>query len=196
MRLWFKSQTFRPVADTVPPGPYGLIEEYLGTAPDNLVFPGVSTCTTLSVLLANNTLVGAHLSALCTADDITAICARMTKLVPGQHATKIAIIGVLRYVAGTNTRGGVAYTSTPEYTFPAKLTTFASKFGLIAADVNYYDQPGGTDKHYQVRAVGGGNVTAYYRDVGTVQVGGGTSSAPYATGGRWTHLPLLNLHSG
>ncbi|MGA3402187.1 MAG: hypothetical protein ABSC95_23510 [Acetobacteraceae bacterium] len=196
MRLWFKSQTFRPVADTVPPGPNGLIEEYLGTAPNNLVFPGVSTCTTLSVLLANNTLVGAHLSALCTAADIATICAKMTELANGQGATKIAIIGVLRYVGGTNTRGGVAYTSTPQYTFPAKLTTFAGAFGLTAADVNYYDQAGGTDKHYQVRAVGGGNITAYYRDVGTVQVGGGTSSAPYVSTGIWSHLPLLSVLPG
>lgn len=196
MRLWFKSQTFRPVADTVPPGPNGLIEEYLGTAPDNLLFPGVSTCTTLSVLLANNTLVGAHFSALCTAADIVTICAKMTEIAGGQRATKIAIIGVLRYVGGTNTRGGVAYTSTPQYTFPQKLTTFAGSFGLTAADVNYYDQAGGTDKHYQVRAVGGNNITAYYRDVGMVQRGGGTSSAPYEATGIWNHLPLLALPPG
>ncbi len=196
MRLWFKSQTFRPVADSAPPGPNGLIEEYLGTAPDNLVFPGVSTCTTLSVLLVDNTLVGAHFSALCTAADITKIAAKMVEISGGQAATKIAVIGVLRYVAGTNQRGGVAYTSTPEYTFPAKLTTFAGLFGLTAGDVSFYDQAGGTDKHYQVRAVGGGNLVAYYRDVGTVQLGGGTSSAPYAATGIWSHLPLLGLPSG
>jgi hypothetical protein len=193
MRLWFRSQTFRPVGDTLPPGPNGLIEEYLGTAPDNLVFPGVSTCTTLSVLLANNTLVGAHLSALCTTADIATICAKMTELAGLQRAIKIATIGVLRHVGGTNTRGGVAYTSTPQYAFPEKLTTFARAFGLTADDVRYYDQAGGTDKHYQVRAVGGGNMTAYYRDVGLVQRGSGMSSAPYADTGIWTHLPLNDL---
>ena len=143
MRLWFKSQQFRPVADIVPPAPNGLIEEYLGSAPDNLVFPNVSTCTTLSVLLANNTLVGAHLSALCTAEDVGKILAKLTEVAGGQHATKIAVIGVLRYIAGSNTRGGVAYTSTPEYAYPAKLTTFATAFGLGRGDVSYFDQATG-----------------------------------------------------
>jgi hypothetical protein len=37
------------------------------------------------------------------------------------------------------------------------------------------------------------NMTAYYRDVGLVQRGGGMSSAPYAASGIWTHLPLNDL---
>jgi hypothetical protein len=192
MRLWYKTQVFRPVADKVPPGPNGLMEEFLGTAPDNLVFPSVSTCTTLSVLLANNTLVGAHLSSRCTVAEVTTICAKMTELAGGQHATKIAIIGVLRQV-GTS---GEAYTATPGYTFPAKLITFARTFGLTAANGKYYDQPGGTDKHYQVRAVGGGNLTAYYRDVHMRQVGSGTGGAPYEDTGIWAALPLADLPFG
>jgi hypothetical protein len=62
--------------------------------------------------------------------------------------------------------------------------------------VKYYDQPGGTDKHYQVRAVGGGNLTAYYRDVGMRQVGSGTGGKPYEYTGRWTALSLVDLPFG
>jgi len=193
MRYWFKGNVFRNVGVTAPPGPNGLIEEYLGTDDDRLIYPNVSTCTTVSVLLANNTLVGTHLSAMCTASDIDTIVARMIVMAGRQVATRIAVLGVLRYIAGNNQRGGVAYTSTPACRFPAKLETFAGLFGLGRRAIMYYDQANGTEKHYQVRAVGGGNLATFYQDVGLHQVGGGMSSKPFSRSDPWSSLPTLDF---
>ena len=193
MRYWYRANTFRNVADTVPPGPNGLVEEYLGSDNDRLIYPNVSTCTTISVLLANDTLVGTHLSAMCTTNDIDVIVARMAQMMGGQAASRIAVLGVLRYVAGGNQRGGVAYTSTPEYAFPAKLETFAGKFGVDRARIAYYDQGMGTEKHYQVRAVGGGNLATFYEDVGLRTVGQGVASKPFSSSDPWMSLTTLDF---
>jgi hypothetical protein len=193
MRYWYRNNAFRAVADTAPPGPNGLVEEYLGDAENRLIYPNVSTCTTISVLLANDTLVGTHLSAMCTAADLDLITAKMNAMAGGQAARRIAVLGVLRYVAGNNQRGGVAYTSTPAYGFPAKLETFAEKLGVSRAGICYYDQAGGTEKHYQVRALGGGDLVTYYQDVGLHRVGGGMSSKPFSPTDPWSPLATLSF---
>lgn len=188
MRYWFKSNIFRNVADTVPPGKNGLKEEYVGDDPDRLIYPNVSTCTTVTVLLANNTLVGTHLSAMCTAGDIATITTKMQTMAGGQAAIGIALLGVLRYIAGNNQRGGVAYTSTPEFAWPAKLDSFAGAFGLPRSAIIYYDQANGTEKHYQVRAVGSGGLATFYQDVGQHTVGQGTASKPFNPADPWSAL--------
>jgi hypothetical protein len=193
MRYWYKANIFRDVADTVFPGPNGLIEEYLGSDNDRLIYPNVSTCTTVSVLLANDTLVGTHLSAMCTKDDIDKIVARMKQMMGAQTASRVALLGVLRYIGGTNQRGGVAYTSEPEYAYPAKLETFAGKFGVDRSRIAYYDQGMRTEKHYQVRAVGGGNLATFYQDVGKRTVGQGTASKPFSSSDPWMSLTTLDF---
>jgi hypothetical protein len=104
----------------------------------------------------------------------------MTQMMGGHAATRIAVLGVLLYIAGSNQRGGVAYTSTPEYSYPAKLETLAGKFGLDRARIAYYDQGMGTEKHYQVRAVGGGKLATFYQDVGLRPQGSGVASKPFS----------------
>ena len=192
MRLWYKSKQFRPVADHVPPAKNALIEEYVGTDPDRLTFPNVSTCTTITVVLDDDTLVGTHLSALCTTDDIDKIVARMRELSAGHAARRVAVLGVLRYVGGVNQRGGVAYTSQPEYAWPTKLDTIAAGFGLTRTAVQYFDQGMGAEKHYQVRAIGGGALTAFQQDVGQRRVGTGTASKPFSPSDPWMGLSLLD----
>ena len=57
----------------------------------------------------------------------------------------------------------------------------------------YYDQANGTEKHYQVRAVGGGNLATFYQDVGLHQVGGGMSSKPFSRSDPWSSLQTLDF---
>jgi hypothetical protein len=193
MRLWFKGGGFRPVKDSVPPCPYGLIEEFVGTHTDTLIYPNVSTCTTLTLLLANDTVVGAHLSALGTVKDVQIICNKMLDLAGASAPVRLGVIGVLRCIAKTdNANGGSAYTSTQEYSELRKLETFAAAFGLPRNQVFYYDQQQLTERNYRVRTVGGHAFLAYYQNVGLVPGGGGMMSEKYShDNGAWTHLPLL-----
>lgn len=145
-------------------------ETQYGVGAQELIYPNVSTCTTVTLLLNDDSLLGAHFAKRDPAATVDAILARMNTVRAGRAVQQMFVMGVLRE------RDTESWMGEPRYGWPSQLNTFNSAFGRNAgALVQGFVQNGG-DQHYRVRATGNGAALAYAK-AGSQALDAGTWNA-------------------
>lgn len=137
-------------------------ETQYGNAVGAVIFyPGVSTCTTITLLLADGNAIGMHLAKTDLTGDVDAIVAQLNVVRAGRAVSTMYAVGVLR------SRSGDGWMGEARYKWPIQLSTFNTAFGRNAGDpVPGYIQPERTDQDYRA-LTGGGNISWYTRPNGT-----------------------------
>ena len=146
-----------------------IFEANIGADPNNLYFPGVSSCTVLVMLLSDDSLIGAHFDKGLTAFNIYFMLGGMADLKAARTVTKMVMLGNFTWAGKPGT-----YTTKPEFSRQRDKATFAEAFDYTGA-VLAYDQGMLANKHYRVQAVGGGNWAIYSADV-TYKIDGAKKS--------------------
>lgn len=131
----------------------------------HLCFPGVSSCTTLALLLADGALLGAHFAKADSLDDVTAILARLDAGRAGRAVIKLYLVGALK-------ADGTGFVSDLDYRWPRQLATFNRTFGRAERDpILGFDQGKKADLHY--RALRAGDMLLWFKkpNAGALDVG-------------------------
>jgi hypothetical protein len=126
---------------------YGYAEE------SQIIYPGVSSCTTITLLL-EDTAIGMHLTKADPATDVDAIVDQLKVVRAGRPVRKMYAVGAL-LSKSTGWKGEA------RYTWPMQLSTFNTSFGRNAGDlVAGYIQQEGTEQEYRaVVAAGASEMT-------------------------------------
>jgi hypothetical protein len=103
--------------------------EYGTAVRGHVTYPHVSTCTTLTLALADGSVIGAHFSKLDPAATVDAILNQMNVVRAGRAVSQMYIVGVLKYADADGFMG------TPRYAWPILITTFNQAFGRAAGDL-------------------------------------------------------------
>lgn len=140
-------------------------EKSIGIDDYTLSYPNVSSCTTITVVLEDGSMIGAHLDKRTTAADARAILGKMVEETTGRPVASIVVVGALR---SSFNAGG--FMDEKEFTLPNLFRTLAEKFKFSGMFWTY-DQPLG-DRHYRVRSIGGGNVFVTSMSVGSKMMAG------------------------
>ena len=129
----------------------------------HIFYPGVSTCTTVTLLLADNSAIGMHLAKLDLATDVDAIVNQLNVVRAGIAVTSMYAVGVLRCRVSDGWMGEV------RYKWPVQLNTFNTAFGRNAgAAVTGYIQPEDTDMDYRaVIGAAGSGISWFTRPKGS-----------------------------
>jgi hypothetical protein len=157
---------------------FRICETQYGTANTggHLFYPSVSTCSTLTLLLANGTALGAHFAKPDTVADIDAILNEMNTVRAGQAVLQMYAVGVLPF------RGSDGWMADRRYRWPTMLSTFNTTFGRAVGDpVRGYIQAEGTNRHY--RGTIAGNQMLFFQKPGSLAIDKGS----------WSGVPLTNL---
>jgi hypothetical protein len=178
VKYFFKSNRFMEFGDD-----NKFSECNLGTDKDGYIYyPNVSTCTTLTLLLQSNALVGVHFDKGSTVGEVQTMVKKMDELRRGSAITNLHLVGVLEF----GKSGG--WMGDKTYVFPKLFKQFALDLSYTGP-VYAYAQPLNTEKHYNVRVLGPQTVLWYYKDVGQKQMGKGTASQSLSeTPGPWKHF--------
>jgi hypothetical protein len=153
-------------------------EAEVGTDPNNLYFPDVSSCTALVALLDDETLLGAHFDKLLSNFDVYVMLQRMLEIRGGRAVLGMWVMGNLLY--GEN--DARSFMSRADFRAGAMLLTFAEALDFAGA-VRQFDQGSHLNLHYRVQAAGGGQA-AIYSCAGPSNTGG---FSPY--GHAWMAQP-------
>ena len=113
-----------------------------------VTYPGVSTCTTLTLALADGSVIGAHFAKPDPTAAVDAIIAQMNVVRAGRAVSHLYLVGVLRC------RDMDGFMGTPRYAWPTLISTFNQAFGRSAGAVaqGFIQTSGGRD----YRAIAGG----------------------------------------
>lgn len=123
---------------------------------NELKYPNVSSCTSVTLLLSDESLLGAHFTKLDPVASVNAILQQMNTTRGARAVNQIIVLGVLHF------RFGKGWMVDRRYKWPQQLTTFNTTFGRQPGDiVKGYKQDLNTARHYIVTAAGGGNVLVY-----------------------------------
>lgn len=141
-----------------------------------VLYPGVSTCTTLTLLLSDGAVIGAHFAKPDPTAAVDAIVAQMNAVRAGRAVSQLYLVGVLRY------RSPDGFMGTPRYAWPALITTFNQAFGRNGGDLaqGFIQTEGG--RHYRATSGGAAGMLWF--------------SKPETIGladGQWTALTLNGL---
>lgn len=122
--------------------------EYGMDVAGTVYYPGVSTCTTLTLLLNDGSVIGAHFAKPDPTAAVDAIVAQMNVVRAGRPVSQLYLVGVLRC------RSADGFMGDPRYAWPTLITTFNQAFGRNGGDVaqGFIQTSGG--RHY--RATSGG----------------------------------------
>ena len=168
MKWFYRKNTFSPRGTDSELGEMYYGEDQYGS----IYYPNVSTCTTVTVLLGDNRMLGAHFDKIASATDIGNVVARMNTDRGTRAVKELCIVGVLKYASA----GG--WMTDDAYRWPKLFDTFSKALGHTGA-INGYLHPLGTEKHYRVTSASG--VTIWFaKDVPMLAKGSGTSSASLA----------------
>lgn len=127
----------------------------------HIFYPGVSTCTTVTLLLTDGTAIGMHLAKADLTTDVDAIVNELNLVRAGRVVSTMYVVGVLR------SRFGDGWMGEARYKWPIQLSTFNTAFGRNAGDpVSGYIQPEHTDQDYRA-VVGGSSIAWFTRPNGT-----------------------------
>jgi len=143
-------------------GPVNEIREtqYGNAQGGHIFYPGVSTCTTITLLLADGRALGMHLTKLDLVTDVDAIVTQLNVVRGATAVSSMYAVGVLRC------RDLDGWMGAARYRWPVQLSTFNTAFGRNPGDIVHgYIQPGG-DSDYRV-LVGGGGVSWFTRPPGS-----------------------------
>jgi hypothetical protein len=146
-----------------------ITEADIGADPDNLYFPGVSSCTILVMLLSDDSLIGAHLDKDLTSFNIYFMLGGLSELKAARTVRKMAMLGNFTWAGKPGT-----YTTKPEFSAQRDKATFSEAFDYTGP-VLTYDQGMFANKHYRVQAAGAGNWAIYSADV-TYKIDGAKKS--------------------
>ena len=138
-------------------------ETQYGTANGGHIwYPGVSTCTTITLLLANGSAIGMHLTKLDLAGDVDAIVTQMNVVRGVTAVSSMYAVGVLMC------RSMDGWMAESRFRWPTQLTTFNTAFGRNAGDIvhGYIQKESTGAKDYRV-LIGGGGVSWFERTSGT-----------------------------
>jgi hypothetical protein len=145
-------------------GPVNEIREtqYGNALGAHIYYPGVSTCTTITLLLTNGTALGMHLTKLDLATDVDAIVTQVNAVRGGTAVSSMYAVGVLRC------RDVDGWMGVARYRWPVQLSTFNTAFGRAGGDIvqGFIQKEGSGANDYRV-LVGGGGVSWYVRPQGT-----------------------------
>jgi hypothetical protein len=122
--------------------------EYGTEVHGHVTYPGVSTCTTLTLSLADGSVIGGHFAKPDTAAEVDAIIAQMNVVRAGRAVSHMYVVGVLRV------REPEGFMGDPRYAWPTMITTFNQAFGRASGAVaqGFIQTSGGRD----YRAISGG----------------------------------------
>jgi hypothetical protein len=167
MAFWYR----RSRQDFFPRGPANRIHEteygYTTGPFDHLYYPNVSTCTALTVLLADGTALGAHLAVPDTTAEVDAILTEMGVRQAGRAVREIYLVGFPRKSGGED-----SWKSAPNYRWPVALRTFNTAFGRQPqVPIRGYVQPENSDWHYCGDVLG--NAMAWYYKAGNLEIASG-----------------------
>jgi hypothetical protein len=124
--------------------PSDITETQYGYAENGEInYPGVSTCTTVTLLL-DNTAIGMHLTKADLPEVVDAIIKQLNVLRAGRPVRKMYVVGALL----SNQPSG--WKCDGRYAWPTQLNTFNTAFGRNAGDpVSGYIQADGCDQDYR-----------------------------------------------
>lgn len=152
-------------------------ETEYGQDANRVYYPGVSTCTTLTLLLNDNTLLGAHFAKPDPTRAVDAIVTELNNLRNNRPVTQLYLLGVLRL------RDSSGWMQDDRYRWPQLITTFNVAFGLTrGAMARGYVQQSGSDVHYRGDAIGNGVMAWYHKP-----------TAVPLDQGKWEAVSLVNL---
>ncbi len=152
-------------------------ETEYGQDANRVYYPGVSTCTTLTLLLNDNTLLGAHFAKPDPTTAVDAIITELNNLRNNRPVTQLYLLGVLRF------RDNSGWMQEDRFRWPRLITTFNGAFGLAqGALAKGYVQKLGSDVHYRGDAIGNGVMAWYYKP-----------TAIPLDQGKWDVVSLANL---
>jgi hypothetical protein len=185
MKYWFKGNAFRDWGH----GNLNELSEMQYGRDENgyIDYPNVTTCTTLTLLLGDNSLLGVHLDKLASAAEIQTVIQRMNTDRQGRAIRELCLVGALK----ASFAGG--WMTDETYRWPRLFNAFGSAFGFSGA-IRGYVQPEGSERHYRV--MGGGSTSWLAKAAAVVQVGttgmtkGGSLSE--SSGVPWESLTLSN----
>ena len=129
-----------------------LTEASIGEDANNLYYPAISTCTGLAVLLADDTLLGAHFDKGLDSFDVYIMLQRLSEMQAGRAVLAMAVFGNLTYGEAR----AKCFMAKPDFGNGRMFQTFAEAFDFQGV-VRHHDQGGAANRHYRVQAVGGGN---------------------------------------
>ena len=146
--------------------------EYGTEVHGHVTYPGVSTCTTLTLALADGSVIGAHFAKPDPTAAVDAIVTQMNVVRAGRAVSHMYVVGVLRC------RDAEGFMGTPRYAWPTLITTFNQAFGRAPGAVaqGFIQTSGGRD----------------YRAVSAGAAGMMWLSRPQGRAG-WEVLPLEGL---
>ncbi len=114
----------------------------------NVYYPGVSSCTTITLLLNDNTVLGAHFAKIDELGDVNAIVTELNNVRAGRAVSKMFMVGALK-------ARGTGFVSDQRYKWPQQLTTFNTLFGRNPGDIVLgYDQGLNADLNYRAQRAG------------------------------------------
>jgi hypothetical protein len=128
--------------------------EYGNDLNAHIIYPRVSSCTAITLLLAGGSALGAHFSSLESGAEVDVILAQMNTARAGVAVNAIYLVGKLSSIES----GG--WKTTHRYAWPNQKATFNTTFGRPAGALIYgYDQP---EQELDYRAlIGAGAVVAW-----------------------------------
>lgn len=165
-------------------------ESSIGTDDYTLSYPNVSSCTTITVVLRDGSLIGVHLDKFATTFNVYAILQKMVELTAGRPVETMAVVGALR--SSFNAGGFMAK---KDFAFPNLFGTLAEAFDFSGGILWTYDQPLG-DWHYRVRSIGGSNILVTSMNVGTKMMQGMQVSKNFDESERdpWESVRLIPMY--
>jgi len=121
-------------------------DEYGTGAGGHIDYYGVSSCTTVTLLLSDGTALGTHLTFDTPAATVDAIIAQMNQARAGRVVSQLYLVGVLP-------ANGNGWKNTPRYAWPTQIQTFNVAFGRPAgSQVLGYQQAPGIQRDYRAIA--------------------------------------------
>jgi hypothetical protein len=102
---------------------YTIRETQFGYDKKRVYYPDVNSCTTLTLLLSDQSLLGAHLFKADSANVIRAIFSGMNMIRAGRPVLQLCVLGMLDFQAEEG------WINDPRYKWPRQLKTFNKTFG-------------------------------------------------------------------
>ncbi len=95
---------------------------------NHILYPGISTCTAVTLILDDGSAAGMHLAKTDQAGDVAAIVAALNNHRGARNVTAMYAVGVLHY------RSADGWMGQAQYGWPALLSTFNTDFGRASGD--------------------------------------------------------------
>ena len=124
-----------------------VFEDQVGWDKDTLIFPGVSSCTTITFRLSSKRVLGLHLTIGTPLDDVMALVDHVNANKRG-NITDICFVGHL-------TTLGSGWSSDPKYQWPRQATSIKADAGSYAAHIHYRKLTQARDVRIEALSTGG-----------------------------------------